>query len=263
LFNLPENKARQLVLEAPSINEAFNAIKYGISNNKTLIIVGNCKVDYEGRASSSLGLGDRLVILKADGSALVHRPKDYSPVNWQPPGSLFKTKFEGNKLVIRIYRKKDHEIMEITFNNFKMVSILELKDVSEFYMYATESDMQKAILIQPSLIEVGFRPITIERPVDPGFIDIMGVDKENILTIIEIKRGKATKKDVMQLKKYMNVIHIDANRKVRAILVAPSLAQGAQEVLLSLGYEFKALSPQLCAEILKKKSGKRITEFFK
>ena len=261
--NSLENKRRQFVLEAPSIEDAFDAAKYGISHKKIVILAGNCTVDYEGRASSNLGPGERLAIFKPDGSALVHRPKDYSPVNWQPPGSLFHTRLERNKLVIRVHRKKDHEVMEITFDSLKMVSVLELRDVGEFNLYATESDMQQAILTQPSLIEAGFRPITSERPVDPGFIDIMGVDRENILTIIEIKRVKATKKAVIQLKKYMDVIRVDPRRKVRAILIAPSLAEGAQQVLASLGYEFKALSPKLCAEILKQKDGKKITEFFK
>lgn len=263
MANFRENKSRETILDAPSLDEAFDAVKYGISHKKMVIIAGDCTVEYEGRASSSLSPGERLAIFKPDGSALIHRPKDYSPVNWQPPGSLFQTKLERNKLVIRVYRKKDHEVLEVTFNNLKMVSVMGLRDVGEFSLYATESDMQQAILIQPSLVENDFRPISSERAVDPGFIDIMGVDKENILTIIEIKRLKATKKDAMQLKKYMDVIHVDKKRKVRAILVAPSLAEGAQEVLVSLGYEFRALSPQLCAEILKQKSGKRITEFFK
>jgi RecB family endonuclease NucS len=263
LANFSENKSREIFLEKPSLDEAFDAVKHGISHKKIVILAGSCTVEYEGRASSSLGPGERIAIFKPDGSALIHRPKDYSPVNWQPPGSLFQTKLERNKLIISVYRKKDHEVLEVTFNNLKMVSIMELRDVSEFNLYATESDMQQAVLTQPSLIEDGFRPISRERPVDPGFIDIMGVDKENTLTLIEIKRVKATKKDALQLKKYMDVIHIDTKRKVRAILVAPSLAEGAQKVLASLGYEFKALSPQLCAEILKQKSSKRITEFFK
>jgi RecB family endonuclease NucS len=263
LANISENKSREIFLEKPSLDEAFDAVKHGISHKKIVILAGSCTVEYEGRASSSLGPGERIAIFKPDGSALIHRPKDYSPVNWQPPGSLFQTKLERNKLIISVYRKKDHEVLEVTFNNLKMVSIMELRDVSEFNLYATESDMQQAVLTQPSLIEDGFRPISRERPVDPGFIDIMGVDKENTLTLIEIKRVKATKKDALQLKKYMDVIHIDTKRKVRAILVAPSLAEGTQKVLASLGYEFKALSPQLCAEILKQKSSKRITEFFK
>jgi RecB family endonuclease NucS len=258
-----EKAPRQIILEVPSLEDTLSAVKSGISHKKLVIIAGNCSVEYEGRASSSLGSGERLVILKSDGSALIHRPKEYSPVNWQPPGSLFQTKLRNDKLVIRVYRRKDHEVMEITFTSLKMVSILDLKDSGEFSLYATERDMQQAILAQPSLIEEGFRPITSEKPVDPGFIDVLGVDKNNLLMVVEIKRVKATKKAVLQLKKYMDVINLDSNRKVRAVLVAPALADGAQETIASLGYEFKALSPQHCAEILKLKGGKRITEYFR
>ena len=258
-----EKAPRQIIYESPSLEDALTAVKSGISHKKLVILAGDCSVEYEGRASSSLGSGERLIILKSDGSALIHRPKEYSPVNWQPPGSLFQTKLRNDKLVIRVYRRKDHEVMEITFTTLKLVSILDLKDSGEFNLYASESDMQQAILTQPSLIEEGFRPITSEKSVDPGFIDVLGVDRSNVLTVVEIKRVKATKKAVLQLKKYMDVINFDSNRKVRAILVAPILADGTQEVLASLGYEFKALSPQYCAEILKRRGGKQITEYFK
>ncbi|HIH88824.1 TPA: DUF91 domain-containing protein [Candidatus Bathyarchaeota archaeon] len=258
-----EKSTRQAVLDSPSLEEAYSIIKSGISHKKNVLVVGRCTVEYEGRASSSLSPGERLAIFKPDGSALIHRPREYSPVNWQPPGSLFQTKLKNEGLVIRVFRQKDHEVMEITFTALKMVSVLNLKDAGEFTLYASESDMQEAILIQPSLLEEGFRPITSERPVDPGFIDILGVDKNNVLTVVELKRVKATKKAVLQLKKYMDVINMDANRKVRAILVAPALAEGALEVLVSLGYEFKALTPQQCTEILKQRSGKLITDFFK
>ena len=258
-----EKQHRQIVFEYQSLGDALGVIKSGISHKKMIIVAGRCTVEYEGRASSSLGSGERVVILKPDGSALVHRPKDYSPVNWQPPGSLYRTRLGADGLVVRIYRRKDHEVMEITFSSLKMVSILDLKDVAEFNLYASESGMQQAILFQPFLLEEGFRPIVSERPVEPGFIDILGVDKNNVLTVVEIKRGKGTKKAILQLKKYMDVIQRDKGRKVRAILVAPSLADGAQEMLATLGYEFKTLSPQVCAEALKKRGGKPITDFFK
>jgi RecB family endonuclease NucS len=122
--------------------------------------------------------------------------------------------------------------------------------------------MQEAILAQPSLLEEGFRPIAAERPVEPGFIDIVGVDAENTLTIVEIKRNAATNDAVLQLKKYVDVFSADENRKIRGILVAPDLARGAQSLLASLGLEFKALSPQRCAEVLKRSKGRPLTEFF-
>ncbi|MGD2200311.1 MAG: endonuclease NucS [Candidatus Bathyarchaeota archaeon] len=248
------------ILENPTAQEAYRAVKDGSSKHRVVIIVGSCWVDYEGRASSFLESGERMVILKPDGSALVHRPKDYAPVNWQPPGSIFRTRVKDGKLHLRAFRRKEHEVLEVGFDKVLMVSVFDLKDAGDFYLHATEKDMQEAILAQPSLLEEGFRPITSEKPVDPGFIDILGVDKEGTLTVVEIKRNPATVEAVLQLKKYMDVFSKES--EPRGILVAPELAKGAQALLASLGLEFRALSPQDCSEILKRKRSKTLTEFF-
>ena len=254
---------RQMVLDSPNLEDGLIAVRLGLSRHKTVVIAGNCHVDYEGRANSKLENGERLAILKPDGSALVHRPRDYPPVNWQPPGSLYKTSLPKEGLVIRVYRRKDNEVMVITFTALIMVSALDLRDSGDFNLYASERDMQRAILLQPSLLEEGFKPVAHEHSVDPGFIDILGRDKDGILTIIELKRVKASKEAVLQLKKYMDVIDLDLGRRVRAILVAPEIGKGVQELLLSLGYEYKELSPQVCADVIKKRNGKALFEFFK
>jgi len=252
---------RQIVLENPQLEEAYRAVKRGISRRRTLIIVGNCAVDYEGRASSKLEPGERIVLFKSDGSALIHRPRDYAPVNWQPPGSLFRTRLDGDRLKVRVFRRKESEVLEVDFESVLFVAVLNLADSGEFHLYASEEDMKQAILLQPSLLEEGFRPITSERPVEPGFIDILGVDSKDVLTVVEIKRKAANRDAVLQLKKYVNEFRLDSGRKVRGILVAPELARGAQKMLATLGLEFKALSPQKCAEVLKQQKGTRLTEF--
>ena len=257
-----ETPRRQSVIENPSLEEAEKAVKSGVSAHRTVAIAGECTVEYVGRANSSLGLGERIVLLKPDGSALVHRPRDYSPVNWQPAGSLFRTKLTKNGLAIRVYRRKENESLEIVFKSLVLVAVLDLVDVADFSLYATEKDMQEAILYRPELLEEGFRPVTKEMPVDPGFIDIIGYDRLNRLTVVEIKRVKATKKAVKQLKKYMDVIDLDAGRPVRAILVAPELARGTEKLLKSYGFEFKTLSPQMCSEALKEKRNRPLTAFF-
>jgi RecB family endonuclease NucS len=257
-----ETPIHQQVLENPDLKKAFKVIKSGISRHKTLLIVGECTVEYEGRASSTLQSGERVVFIKSDGAALVHRPKEYSPVNWQPPGSIFKTILNENSITIKIYRRKERENMEIKFSNIVMLAVLDLVDTGEFTMWATESDMQEAILYKPELLEEGFRPITKELSVDPGFIDILGNDKEGNLVVVEIKRVKATKDSVEQLKKYMDVIDLDENRLVRAIIVAPEIADNALELLHCYRYEFKELTPQVCAEVLKEKKAKPLTAFF-
>lgn len=257
-----ETPRRQLVLESPSLEEAEKAIKGGVSAHRTIIMAGECTVDYSGRASSRLGPGERVVLLKTDGSALVHRPKDYGPVNWQPPGSLFRTRLIEGCLAVRVYRRKENESMEIIYTKLSLVAVLDLSDAAEFSLYATEKDMQEAILFRPELLEEGFRPMSKELPVDPGFIDIIGYDRENRLTVVEIKRVKATKDAVNQLRKYMEVIDMDAQRPVRAILVAPELAKGTEKLLKSYGFEFKPLSPQACSDVLKEKKGKPLTAYF-
>ena len=258
-----ESPQRQTILQNPSLKEAAGVIKAGISRRRTVVIAGKCTVDYDGRASSRLELGDRLVIFKPDGSALVHRPKDYSPVNWQPSGSIFHTRLGKEGLIIRVFRRKERESMVITFIELQLVSVLDLVDNGEFTLYASEKEMQEAILFKPDILETGFRPMTKEMAVDPGFIDIIGYDAEGTLTVVEIKRVKANKKALEQLKKYMDVIDLDTTRTVRAILVAPEITDNGLELLKDLGYEFKALSPQECSDILKQKKGTPLTAFFK
>jgi len=258
----PETGRRNKILDAPSLEKAYRAIKTGVSRHKTVVVVGNCWVDYEGRASSRLEPGERIVLFKSDGSSMVHRPRDYAPVNWQPPGSIFRTRLRDDELNVRVFRRKDNEVLEVTFDSIALVAILDLKDSGAFYLYASEEDMKQAILAQPDILEEGFRPITSEKPVAPGFIDILGVDRNNVLTLVEIKRKPATKEAVLQLKRYMDVFTIDENREVRGILVAPELARGAQKMLASLGLEFKSISPQRCSEILKSIKTKQLSDFF-
>ena len=258
-----ESPQHQIILQNPTLKEAEGAIKSGISRHRMVVIAGKCTVDYDGRASSKLESGERLVVFKPDGSALVHRPKDYSPVNWQPSGSIFSTRLLEEGLIVRVYRRKERESMVITFSELQLVSVLDLVDKGEFNLYASEKEMQEAILFKPDILEDGFRPMTKEMAVDPGFIDIIGYDADGVLTVVEIKRVKANKKAVQQLKKYMDVIDLDEKRVVRAILVAPEITDNGLELLGELGYEFKALSPQECSDILKQKKGTPLTAFFK
>jgi RecB family endonuclease NucS len=68
---------------------------------------------------------------------------------------------------------------------------------------------------------------------------------------------------VSQLKKYMTVMDLDESRPVRAILVAPELAKGADKLLKEYGYEFRPLTPQMCSDVLREKRNKPLTAFFR
>jgi RecB family endonuclease NucS len=221
---------------------------------RTLVVAGNCKVDYTGRASSKLNLGERLLIIKSDGSLLVHRPVGYEPVNWQPSGSVFHTKIntEDNMLEVHAIRQKPKESVKVQFTKIYTVASVMLLDAGDFILNASEEDMHKAILLRPELIEEGFKPISWEKKVEPGFVDVYGMDKAGKLVIVEVKRKTATKEAVLQLAKYIEAVKLKADRPTRGILVAPGLGKDVQTLLISMGLEFKELQPKKCADILKK-----------
>jgi len=50
------------------------------------LVIARCSVDYEGRLQAHLPLATRLLLLKADGSLLVHSDGgSYKPLNWMSP----------------------------------------------------------------------------------------------------------------------------------------------------------------------------------
>ena len=122
--------------------------------------------------------------------------------------------------------------------------------------------MQRAILIQPSIVEEGLRPITYEKKVEPGFIDVYGIDTSGRMVVIEIKRKTARKNAALQLTKYVNSLRETVNHEIRGILVAPQLAKGVQKILVTLGLEFKSLDPRKCADILRRKDMKTLIDFY-
>src|SRR3972149_7784617 len=97
-----ETKMREtgkaVVLVNPTLPDAASAIQKAFAQRRTLIVAGNCRVRYSGRASSTLEPGERLLIIKADGALLVHRPVGYEPVNWQPAGSVFHVQTKADEL---------------------------------------------------------------------------------------------------------------------------------------------------------------------
>lgn len=258
----PKQNNKISVLIEPSLSEAKVLIEKAFTQRKTLIVAGNCRVDYVGRANSKLELGERILIIKADGSLLVHRPVGYEPVNWQPSGSVFHSQIKGDFLEVHAVRQKPRENVRVLFSKVLSVSALSLQDAGDFILNASEEDMHRAILLKPDLIENGFKPISYEKKVEPGFVDVYGTDNQGRLVVVEVKRKIASKEAVLQLSGYIEAIKVKADRPIRGILVAPALGKDVQRMLSSIGLEFKALDPKKCAEVLKKTGTSKLEKFF-
>jgi endonuclease len=240
---IPEKDYMNLVAEQePEIERALDIINEGLSKRSLITIIASCRVFYDGRAISRLELGDRTILIKSDGTFIVHQDRNLEPVNWQPPKTKI-TAFEHQGMVkLRGVRRSPPETLEVEIYHTHFVSYFMGEDSESLKLAGYEADMGDLIFTDPEIIEKGFRPKKREYLTSQGYIDILGKDRRGNLTILELKSRKAGTNAVKQLRKYVDCFAED-KAKVRGILVAPSATDDALELLDQQGMEFKALEP--------------------
>lgn len=231
------------VKENPDIEETNEILKDGLKKGAILIITACCRVFYEGRAKSNLESGDRVIIIKPDGSFLIHKSEKRNPVNWQPPGCTVKFKVKDDVLFIRSIRKNPKDILDVEISKSYMAMYFVAKDYEELDLIGSEEDMANLIFYEnPGVIEEGFKPIAKEKSISNGVIDILGKDKDGNMVVLELKRVKGSLGAVSQLKRYIDTLK-EENKGIRGILVAPSITDNARNLLDKYGLEFKELHP--------------------
>ncbi|ELY95021.1 hypothetical protein C483_01616 [Natrialba hulunbeirensis JCM 10989] len=266
---------RAVTLERPTPTAARDAIADGLDRKALVTVFGRCTVDYDGRASSQLAAGDRHVMLKPDGAALVHTDEGQQPVNWQPPGCAHDVfcepaSGEGDSeeseeadadgadspadpdtatntatLVLESTRSTPEERLLVRFQDVLQVSTFAGTDEGELTLSGTEADLRDRILDDPDLLESGFTPLATERDTPAGAIDIYGEDDAGRTVVVELKRRRVGPDAVSQLRRYVDALERDlhAEATLRGILVAPSVTDRAQRLLGAHGLEFVSLEP--------------------
>jgi len=248
------------------LENLVETLKSAVNRRELIVIFGECRVDYEGRAASRLELGERVVIIKQDGAVLVHRPQGYSPVNWQPSTSVIEVTFKPNiGLVVHAVRDKPREYLTVVFTRVDLVAVGEYTDQAELTMYLEERDMRDILVENPWIIEDGLRVLEVEKPIGDGYVDIYGVDKSSRHVLVELKRITATREAALQLYKYVEDYKREHREMPRGILVAPSFAPTALETLTRLGLEYRYVDLKKLWDLYKKKTTKKTTlhEFLK
>jgi RecB family endonuclease NucS len=251
-----------LVRVDPELTEAAQILEGAFRARSLAIVIGDCKVDYEGRASSTLDWGERIAMVKQDGSVLVHRPTGYEPVNWQPPKCVVNVKLDDAGLVISASRSQPRERVAIEFQRINFMATGKLSDTGEFALHVTEEQMKQALLTAPDLVETGLKPLQQEKSLgEAGFTDIFAEDKNGKLVVVEIKRNPASKDAVLQLERYLETLRRKVNGPIRGIIVAPELRKSAQVTLESLKLEFVRLAPEKCFSVLKSRKDMKLSRF--
>ena len=222
-----------------------DTVQTGLDAGELVTMFGRCRVEYDGRASSTLGPGDRLLVLKPDGTALVHTDEGHQPVNWQPPGCEHEIRLSDGTLRVHSSRTTPEETLDVCFETVTAVNRYAVTDDSELSVSGTEADLRERVLESPSLVESGFEPRATERETAAGAIDIYGVDERGNAVVVELKRRRVGPDAVGQLDRYVTALRRESHDEttVRGLLVAPSVTDRASELLADRGLEFVALEP--------------------
>jgi len=219
------------VLIGPSLEDAKELLAAAIRDKRLALLVGSCVVNYVGRAGSVLPEGERVVMLKPDGALLVHQKKKREPVNWNPPGCEASVRLGGKGLQLVSKRKRPKEQLLILFKSLELAASFELVDREELQLVGSEQDLITMVSNEPSLIEPSFRPLEREKLTKYGMVDLYGVDRDGNGVAIEFKRRRAELASASQLKRYVDELSKKLGKRVRGILVAPSITSSALKLL--------------------------------
>jgi endonuclease len=182
------------------------------------LIVARCSVDYSGRLSAHLPEALRLIILKADGSVLVHADAGgYKPLNWMTPPTAIDE--DGDRIVVRKLKGED----QLEIHLAEVVSDIDHLmdcDADRLSKDGVEADLQVALAAAPQFCGEGFRLVRREWPTDIGPVDLMCRDDEDGWIAVEIKRV-GTIDAVEQLARYLERIRLDPGKAdCRGVLAA-------------------------------------------
>jgi RecB family endonuclease NucS len=200
------------------------------------LIVARCSVEYSGRLSARLPEALRLVMLKADGSVLVHADAGgYKPLNWMTPPTVIEE--EDGRIVVRKVKGEDR--LEIALAEvLSDVSHAMDFDAARLEKDGVEAHLQVALADAPEWCGEGFRLVRREWPTDIGPVDLMCRDTDDGWIAVEIKRI-GTIDAVEQLSRYLERIRLDpAMADCRGVLAAQTVKPQARVLAEARGIDW-------------------------
>jgi RecB family endonuclease NucS len=168
------------------------------------LVIARCSVDYAGRLTAHLPAALRLLIVKADGSVLVHSDGgSYKPLNWMsPPCRLAEA--DGRWVVTG----KSGETLTVHVEEIVSDTSFALGDDPGLVKDGVEAHLQELLAAQPGVLGEGWRLVRREYPTPIGPVDLMCRDAVGVSVAIEVKR-RGEIDGVEQLTRYLELLNRD------------------------------------------------------
>ncbi len=198
------------------------------------LLVARCEVAYTGRLDAYLPEAVRLLLLKSDGSVLVHADSGgYKPLNWMTPPTVIEE--SDDVIVVRKRAGKTEDRLEIRIAEVLSDLDVPMDEVAGLEKDGVERHLQEALAECPDRLEDELRLDRREWMTEIGPVDLMCRDGDDGWVAVEIKRI-GTIDAVEQLTRYLGFIRADAAKEAcRGILAAQSFKPQALTLAESRG----------------------------
>lgn len=198
------------------------------------LVIAKCSVDYTGRLTAHLPPAVRLLMVKADGSVLVHSDGgSYKPLNWMsPPCSMTEVEATpeessvGVSSVWVVRQAKSKDALRIRLFEVLHDTSHELGVDPGLVKDGVEAHLQALLAEHITTLGQGYQLVRREYMTAIGPVDILAKDASGRSVAVEIKR-RGEIDGVEQLTRYLELMNRDPH------LVAAGPVQGvfaAQEI---------------------------------
>src|SRR5258707_11479905 len=168
------------------------------------LLVARCEVRYSGRLNAVLPEAVRLLMLKDDGSVLVHDDAGgYKPLNWMTAPTFVED--EGDRLVVR--KLKTDDVLEIRLAEVLSDVVHDMGESVALQKDGVERHLQEELAAAPSSLGEELTLVRREWATEVGPVDLMCRDEDGAWVAVEIKRT-GTIDAVEQFTSYLGLLRV-------------------------------------------------------
>lgn len=209
------------------------------------IVVAECQVNYSGRLDAHLPRAQRVIMLKADGSVLIHADGgSYKPLNWMTPPCLFSESAPtadqveaGLAQVWRVEHKKTRDALNIEIYQIISDQTFDLGIDPGLIKDGVEAHLQELLAEQTELLGAGHSLVRREYPTAIGPVDLLARSAAGQHVAVEIKRHGGID-GVEQLTRYLELLNRDPHlTPVRGVFAAQEIKPQARTLAEDRGIE--------------------------
>ena len=180
------------------------------------LVIARCSVEYAGRLSAHLPLATRLLLVKADGSVLVHSDGgSYKPLNWMSPPCRLSVEEPDPELVAAgvtsvwtVQHAKADDRLVVHLHEILHDSAHELGVDPGLVKDGVEAHLQELLAEHVHTFGTGWSLVRREYMTAIGPVDLLLRDAAGQAVAVEVKR-RGEIDGVEQLTRYLDLLNRD------------------------------------------------------